>query len=77
MKVIVKSSITTEKRLMVYIRAAREAYERGYINDVGWIRWPANVSDGMNKLSNCKPLSRLLEVGKITTEVEQRVTRQP
>lgn len=51
-KVIVKSSITTENRLMVDIRDARVAYERGDISDVGWIRSPSNVADGLTKFAN-------------------------
>lgn len=35
-KPIVKSSVTTKKRLMVKIRATRRVYGRGDIRDVGW-----------------------------------------
>lgn len=50
LKLIVKSSVTTEKRLMVNVRAAREAYERGDIRNVGWIRSPDNMADGLTKI---------------------------
>lgn len=55
-KLIVKSSVTTENRLMVDMRAAREAYERGNISIVGWIWSPDNIADGLNKVSKCKAL---------------------
>lgn len=38
LRVIIKSTVTTEKRLMVYIRAVRKAYQVGEISEVGWIR---------------------------------------
>lgn len=49
-KWIVKSSVTTEKRLMVDIRAAREEYEHGDIIDVGWTRSPDKIIDGLTKV---------------------------
>lgn len=50
-KVIVKSTITTEKRILIDIRAAREAYERWEICDVGWFLSEDNIADLMTKLS--------------------------
>ena len=36
-KVIIKSTTTTEKRLMIDVETARAAYNEGEISDVGWI----------------------------------------
>lgn len=46
-KTIVQSTTTTERRLMIDIEAAREAYGRQEISDVGWIRSEDNPADGL------------------------------
>lgn len=56
-KVIVKSSTTTEKRFMINIQAAREAFETYEIDNVGWIRTKDNIADGLTKTKSA-PLSR-------------------
>lgn len=48
-KCIVKSTTTTEKRLMIDIEAAREAYCKQEISDIGWIRYEDNPADGLTK----------------------------
>lgn len=50
----VKASVTTEYHLMMHIRAAREAYEIGDISDVGWIRSPSHLTDGLTKFVSGK-----------------------
>lgn len=74
-RVIIKSSITTEKKLMVDVRAAREAYHKVEIGDVGWIRSTENLVDGLKKFAKCKALTACLESRIITTSVEQWVIR--
>lgn len=44
---IIRSSVTTEKRLMIYLKAAREAYKCGDTNDVGWSTSAGNLANGM------------------------------
>lgn len=66
-KVIIKATITTEKRLMVYVRDAREAYQRSGISDVGWVRPPQNISDGLNNISRCNALELFIDDGIIYT----------
>lgn len=56
LKVIVKSSVKTEKRLMVYIWATREDYDRREIRDVGWVRSEHNVADGLTKFAKGQTL---------------------
>lgn len=48
--IIVKSTVATEKRLMTYVRAVREAYITGAISEAGWIRTHHNISDGLPKM---------------------------
>lgn len=57
-KVIKKSTTTTERRLMIDIRAAREAYQREEISDIAWIRGDQNPADGLTKKSPCSALNK-------------------
>lgn len=41
--------MTTEKRLIVEVRATRQAYDDNVINDIGWIMREYNVSDSLTK----------------------------
>ena len=61
-KTIVKSTTTTEKRLMIDIQAARNAYAKQEIGDVGWIRTEENQADGLTK---SKPCSALVDIWKL------------
>lgn len=74
-RVIIKASVTTEKRLMIDVRAAREAYQRGDISNVGWIRSAHNLADGLTKFEKNKLMVEFLESGRVTTVVEQWVIR--
>lgn len=75
-RVIMKSSLTTEKRLMVYIRSALEAYEHGYISEVRWIRSSHNISDGLTKFFKLKALSTQLDSSCYARIVGQYVVRE-
>lgn len=74
-KVIVKNTSTTEKRLMIDIRAAREAYESQEISDVGWIRGSDNPADGLTKPGRCEALENILDRGLVNIPVQQWVVR--
>lgn len=56
LRVIIKASTTSEPRRMIDIRAARDAYHKGEISDVGLIRSAQNVSDGLTKVTRCSAL---------------------
>lgn len=73
--VIVKASSTTERRLMIDIRATREAYMRGEISDVGWILSTDNIADAFTKLTPCKALDDLMSTGRLDLRVQQWVIR--
>ena len=76
-KTIVKSTTTTEKRLMIDVEAAREAYGRQDISDVGWIRSQDNPADGLTKRGRCEPLERFLDTGYLNVPVQQWIIRSP
>lgn len=73
--VSVKSSVTTEKGLMIYIRASREAYETGEFSYIGWIRSRHNLSDGLKTIANSKAVAYNLLIGILDPTVEQWVLR--
>lgn len=73
--VMVKSTTTTEKRLMIDIEAAREAYARGEVSNVGWVRSEDNLVDGLTKIKKCDALHELLQTGVLSRKVERWITR--
>lgn len=48
---IIINSSTTEKRLMIDVKAAREDYIYGTLDDVIWIRIKFNLTEAMTKAS--------------------------
>lgn len=76
-KSIVKSTTTTEKRLMIDLEAARQSYGTQKISDVGWIRSEDNPADGLTKPAPCKALEKLLETGRVDDPVQQWIVSTP
>lgn len=76
-KCIVKSTTTTEKRLMIDIEAARQAYGKQEISDIGWIRSEDNPADGLTKPAQGASLEKILDSGTIDVPVQQWVVRTP
>ena len=74
-KVVIRNASTTERRLMIDIKAAREAYNEGTINDVIWIRRDYNLADAMTKYKIQPQLVEFLQTGKVKYEEEQSVLR--
>lgn len=74
-KVIVKNTSATEKRLMIDIKAAREAYEDQEISDVGWVRGLHNPADGLTKPGKCEALEKIMDIGQLSVSVQQWVVR--
>lgn len=48
-QVIIRYASTTKRRLMVDVKAAKEAYYDEIINAIVWIRRKFNLVDGMTK----------------------------
>lgn len=73
--VITRASHTTEKRLMIDIASAREAYKNFEISNVGLVAGTDNPADGLTKPRVCKPLYDLLRTGQDDTPVSQWIIR--
>lgn len=76
-EVVTKASHPTEKRLMVDIAAAREAYNRHDISNVGLIATNDNISDACTKRKPCPAMDTLLRTGLYRTPVIQWDIRPP
>jgi len=75
--VVTKGSHPTEKRLMVDVAAARQAYARHDISNVGLIASNDNIADPLTKAHGCGALNELLRTGVDRTPVVQWVIRPP
>lgn len=73
--VIVKSTTTTEKRLMIDIHAVREAYDWREVGNVGWIKSIDNLADGLTELAICQALTKFMDMGILKTRVGQWIMR--
>ena len=73
--VVIKNASTKEKRLMIDIKAARQAYNEGIISDIIWARRDYNLGDAMTKAKIMPLLMEVMKTGKIKYEIEQSVNR--
>ena len=73
--VLVTSSTTTEKRLMIDIAAIREAYQSTEIHNVAHVRGDHNPGDAFTKVGKCLALNRILESGILDLPVNQWIVR--
>ena len=74
--VIVRASMSSERRLMIDISATREAYERNEIADIGLIGSEHNLADCMTKIMALKQLLHVLSTQKLNHPIEQYVIRK-
>lgn len=76
--VIIRNVPTTEKRLMINIKAAREAYNEGIVENIIWIRRNYNLSDAladaMTKSGISTEFLDAIRKVKIHFEVERSIT---
>lgn len=73
--VIMKYTTATQKRLMIYMEAARGAYTKWEISYVGWMRSEDNLVDGLTKVRDFPSLSETLRTGILAPKFEQWITR--
>lgn len=73
--VITKGSTTSERRLLIDICLAREAYAKGEIDHVGLVKSENNPADGLTKVKHCRALEDILVTGMDKNPVEQWIKR--
>jgi hypothetical protein len=73
--ILTRNKSSTERRLMVDVAAAREAYHDFVISNVGLIKSEHNPADGLTKVGCNDALLSLLRTHRITHPVQQYVLR--
>lgn len=69
-RIIIKDSVTTEKLLMIDMKAARGDYHKQDFRAVRWIFSTQNLANGLTKFDKRRPLVDCLEEGMLTTCIE-------
>ena len=73
--IISKGSRTSEKRIMLDIHSALEAYQTQEISNIGFVRSCDNLADGLTKKKMQKALFNLLQTGIFEVKCEQWILR--
>jgi hypothetical protein len=73
--VIIKSSTTSKRRLMIDITAVRNAYNDQELSDVGFVRTKYNPADSFTKIGHCEALETIVKTGVCDLPIEQWVIR--
>lgn len=76
-KVIVQSSTTNERRLMIDIQACREAYQERKIDQIGWIKSDGNLADGLTKIDKVDLLKKVMRTGQLVWVADHWVICPP
>lgn len=74
--VIIRNGSTTRMRLIIDVKAAREAYDDGIIDDVICIRRNFNLADLMTKTARTPEFVEALHQNQLHYEIEQSVNRK-
>lgn len=71
--IITRRRPTTEKRLMIDLRAVREAYQDRSISNIALIASEYNVADSMTKITSNDSLRKLLATFRISHQIRQYI----
>lgn len=74
--VIAKGSRTSEKRTMLDVAAAREAFRDKTISDIGFVRSSHNPADGFTKEMSQQRLNTVLKLAHVIVQPEQWIIRK-
>ena len=69
--IISKGSRTSEKRMMLYIAASREAFRDRVISHIGFVRSKQNIADGLTKGLNQSALRKVLGSAMVDIDPEK------
>ena len=73
--VITKSTITTEKRLMIDIKVVKDSYQRNELQTIGFIRSESNPADALTKVKRCTILDQILNSSQLDHPIEQWIDK--
>lgn len=68
--VLIRNASSTKKRLLMDVKAAREMYNNGLIDDVIWRRREYNLADAKTKDAILLELITAIEKNQLNYEVE-------
>ena len=75
--IISKGSRTYEKRKMLDVYAARQAYKEQDISNIGFVRSKQNMADGRTRSMNQEALRNVINIRKLSIKIEQWIIRKP
>lgn len=76
-KIIIRSTSTTESRLMIGLQTGREALNHRDISEMGWIKSDRNIADGLTKPNKCDAMLNLRRSHRLEDNTPQSVLRDP
>ena len=72
---MIKSTTTSELRLMIDIAAAKQSFDRHEIATMAWIQRNQNIADSMTKLAPNPLLVEFMKTNRLSYDVLQTVLR--
>lgn len=72
-KIIIRSTTTTERRLMIELQGARESFDRRGVTEISWIERDRNLSDALTKATPCHTMDLFLQTQCLQYETLQWV----
>ena len=69
--VLTRAKYTTDKRLMIYVAASRQAYNNKEVDNIALIRSECNPADALTKIAPNDSLNQLIRTNKLSHSVEQ------
>lgn len=73
--VLIKSTITTEKRLMMDLQTVKDSYRKMKLNNVAFVQSESMLADSLTKIKPNHLLSKVLSTGIIDHPMEQWIIR--
>lgn len=71
--IITRRRTTTERRLMIDLKATRDAYIRREISNIALIRSYDNPADALSKIKCNSALRKMMDTGRIVHQIVQYV----
>ena len=75
-EVITKSTITTEKRLMIEIKVVKDSYQCNEVQNIWFIRSGSTPADALTKIKRCKVLDQILVDSTLIYPIEQWIKKR-
>lgn len=77
LNIIIQSSQTSKRSIMIDIAATKEAYERMWMDETRWIRALHNIADALTSPLANKNMDKLIKLGYLRQYVTQWMIRSP